>query len=206
MQSKIIFLLLVSISCAIALQTVNGRIKITVITTAYCSDTVTFIQNHLRETYSLYSDYLEVEFLPWGRTQRNVDGSLTCQFGVADCWSNRVHRCALDMLKGNQTRQLEFMSCEFVIPITSSYRCAQEMGLNLIDLDYCVSSSAGDHLDTAAETASVASVQIINFIPAIIFNNDQPSRDVSMAAFANLRNMVCQALAADPITGVNTCT
>ncbi|KAG6454291.1 hypothetical protein O3G_MSEX008625 [Manduca sexta] len=190
------------------LSTVNGRIKITVGTTAGCGDTVRFINDQLVPAYNQYGNFLDLEFVPWGRTTRNPDGSFTCQFGVNDCWANRLHRCALNMLRGNQTAQMNYMDCEFTLPLPGftqgTYACAQASGLRLIEVDNCVAYGSAE-LDRAAEEAAKLPIQAINFVPAISFNN-QNSIDLNNQARSRLSSMICFALANDPTTGVFSCT
>lgn len=190
-----------------ALETVNGKIKISVVTTAGCGDTVNFITNSLAKAYEEYKDFLEVEFVPWGRTRRNPDGSLYCQFGANDCFANRVNRCALDMLKGNQDAQMQYMVCEFTNPrpayLQGSYLCAQTVGLNLVDLDYCVAHS-GTALDNASELIAAEPMKVIDFVPAIYFN-DAVDVGLHAEAWFRLSSTLCFALAEDVTTGVTNC-
>lgn len=185
----------------------EGRIKISAVTTAGCSDTVSFIRDQLAEAYRLYGNFLDVEFIPWGRSTWDGVGEIVCQFGSNDCWANRLQRCVLDMLKDNQDAQVHYMTCEFTTPFPSfllgSYLCAQAVGVNLIDLDYCVANNHDD-LDRAAQIASVEPMEIINFVPAIVFN-DSIDQQLHNTARIRLTSMICFALAADPNSGVTDC-
>lgn len=175
----------------------NSTIKITVGTTAGCTDTWRFITYDLAETYETYKDILEVEFVPWGRTTYLENGTMVCQFGLRDCFANRVHRCALNMLSGNQDAQVAYMRCEFAPPnpafLGSSYYCAHVAGLHLVNLDYCVTTTGGP-LDLAAEEAAREPMRIINFVPSIHFN-DIIDVDLHLQAFRRLKSLICFALA-----------
>ncbi|KAJ8716758.1 hypothetical protein PYW07_003385 [Mythimna separata] len=190
-------------------QVVNGKIKVTIGTSAGCSDAVAFIGNHLAEAYRLYGNFLDIEFVSWGRTTW-IDGVFFCPFN--DCWANRLHRCVLNKLKDNQAAQVHYMTCEFTSPFPSqvqgTYLCAQAVGLNLIDVDYCV-AHPGDDLDRKAQEAAVAPMRPvaeggINFVPYIMFD-DFPDRATSDEARVRFASMICFALAADPSTGVTSC-
>ncbi|XP_022828132.1 GILT-like protein 3 [Spodoptera litura] len=189
------------------LQTVNGRIKITVGTTAGCSDTVNFINNQLIPTVEAYGDFLDIEFVPWGRATW-VDNEISCQFGVNDCWANRLHRCVLDKLKNDQAAQLHYMACEFSTPYPSylqgTYLCVQAFGLNLLDVDYCVANPK-DNLDREALEGAVQPIATINFVPYIIFN-DNLNLELHREGFSRLASLVCFALTEDPSTGVTSCS
>ncbi|CAH2982652.1 unnamed protein product [Chilo suppressalis] len=186
----------------------NGKIKITVGTTAGCSDTVNFITNQLLPTYRKYERFLEIEFVAWGRTRRENGVFTFCQFNAMNCWVNRMHRCSLDMMKGNQTRQLEFMSCEFSPPLPvilrESYDCAISSGLNVVDVDFCLNNPHLDSLDDVAQEAAAEPVSAINFIPYIIIN-DNTDVNVHNQALRRLSSVICFLLAEDPASGVTEC-
>ncbi|CAG9787675.1 unnamed protein product [Diatraea saccharalis] len=187
----------------------NGKVKITVGTTAGCGDTVAFIRDQLKPTFELYEEFLEIEYVPWGRTQRDENGVFTfCQFNPSNCWANRMHRCSLNLIGNNQTRQLEFMSCEFSSPfpgfLQESYACARSVGLNVVAVDYCLNNPHLDTLDDEAQAAAVLPVEKINFIPYIIINDDI-SVDVHEQSRQRLSSVVCFLLAEDPTTGITAC-
>ncbi|KAG7299113.1 hypothetical protein JYU34_017621 [Plutella xylostella] len=200
--------LILAAASAQEISTVNGKVKITTVTTAGCGDTVNFITRQLNPVYEEFKDHLILDFVPWGRTQRLADGNLRCQFGTRDCWANRVHRCTLELLKNNQDAQMSYMNCEFDGPrpayLLGSYTCAAAAGVSLVDLDVCVATEAGDRLDAANEAASAEPMRVINFVPAIVFNDniDLPNHNL---ARRSLRSMVCFALAGDASTGVTNC-
>ncbi|CAH2047416.1 unnamed protein product, partial [Iphiclides podalirius] len=192
---------------AARVQTVNGKIKITVGTTAGCGDTVRFIDQQLSPAYELYKEFLDIEFVPWGRTRRESSGDLTCQFGPNDCWANQLHRCALHLLEGDQDAQVDYMSCEFSPPYPSflqnSYQCAIAASLSLDEVNNCISSVSRD-LEDVAEAVSDIPMQIINFVPFITFN-DVIDIDTHNLARTQLASLLCSALADDPTTGVTNC-
>lgn len=188
-----------------AIQTVNGKIKITIGTMSGCSDALNYITQFL-PIYEDYKQFLEVEFVPWGRT-RFENGTKVCHFGPNDCWANRLHRCVLNMLTGNQDAQVSYMGCEFTRPRQAfdlgTYNCARAAGLNLIDVDYCMSTT-GDALERPAQEASAVPMEIINFVPFIVIN-DVVDREIHNQAYTRLRSLICFALADDPSTGITHC-
>ncbi|KAL0830718.1 hypothetical protein ABMA28_002852 [Loxostege sticticalis] len=200
--------LILAFSYASCVQTVNGRIKLTVGTASGCSATVRFFRDQLVPTYALYGDFLDLEFVPWGRTVKHDNGTFTCQFGPNDCWANRLHRCALNILKGNQKAQLEYMACELAPPYPaygeSSFACIQEVGINIVQADFCLNNPDLDTLDEDAQKAAVEPMAVINLVPTIVFN-DNPDRDVRNQASQRLSSMVCFALADDPSSGILGC-
>lgn len=197
--------LLFTIAAATSAQgisTADGKIKMTIVTTAGCGDTVNFITKQLSPVYDKFSEHLILEFVPWGRTRRNRNGGLVCQFGTKDCFANRVHRCTLDMLKNNQYNQVKYMVCEF--SLRSAYKnadltCAKNAGVNLSELESCVKTPKGDILDAEDEAKAAEPMRVVNFVPAIAFNGVS-DYSVQRAARTDLKTLVCGALQADPST------
>lgn len=202
------FLYLFVSSAESSLQTVNGTIHMTLGVSAGCSDAARFIQTQLGQVYELYKEFLEIEFVPWGRARRDANGTVNCMFGENDCWANRLQRCVLSLLTGNADAQVQYMTCEFSPPFPSfrqrSFQCALSVGLNVVEVDYCFSTTIGDALEVPAEQVSIPAVQAINFIPFIIFNNNT---DVTQhaQAYQRLQSTICFALADDPTTGITHC-
>ncbi|XP_038214287.1 GILT-like protein F37H8.5 [Zerene cesonia] len=184
---------------------VNGTIKMQIGTTARCPDAYRFMK-HLVPVYEKYKQFLDIEFVPWGRSSRGENGQLSCQFGVSGCWANRFHRCVLHLLDGNQDAAVKFMQCEFsdTFPgFSGSYFCATQVGLRLIEVDNCMATT-GDALEGPAEAATVEPLRIINFIPFIVFNGDI-DRHISTQARNRLESVICFALAENAATGVTHC-
>ncbi|XP_022828354.1 GILT-like protein 2 [Spodoptera litura] len=188
------------------LQTVNGRIKVSVGLTSSESEVSKFINNQLVPAVEAYGKFLDIEFVPWGRTTW-VNNVIQCNSGHAECWANRLHRCVLDKLKNDQAAQLHYMACEFSAPYPSylqgSYICAQAVGLNLLDVDYCV-ANPGDELDRAAQEAASVPMAQFQFIPYIVFN-EAINVDLHEEGLVRLPNLICWALSEDSSTGVTSC-
>lgn len=191
--------------CLGNISIIDGKIKITIGTTSGCSDTVRFINQQLVPAYELYSEHLNIEYVPWGRTRRDENGTLICQFGVNDCWANRLHRCALHLLEGNQEAQLEYMTCEFTSPYPAfsqnSYQCAENVGLSVNNIENCYATNSND-LERIAENVSVDPMRVINFVPYITFN-DVIDVDLHNEARQDLVKLLCTALANDSSTGIS---
>lgn len=197
-----------AISTVSSVETVNGRIKITMGTSSGCSNAVNFIRNHLVPVYSEFHEYLDVEFVPWGRTQRHPDGSMTCQFGVNDCWANRLHRCVLNHLRGNTMAQVLYMSCEFTSPFPAfrqrSFECATAAGMNVWEANFCVNNPQFDTLDQQAQVAAIEPMATINWVPFVVFN-DVINVPAHWEAHQRLRQMICPALVNDDTIPITSC-
>lgn len=185
----------------------NGTVKITVFTDADNQNVHNFFQHQLVPTYRAFEEFIEIEFVPWGNTNR-VGGDLDCVGGALACFVNRIHRCGL-FLSRDQTTKMQFMACEFNrtsqnIGFQGSYACARSVGINLINLDNCVFSLTLDDIDFNAERATQAFLQRINYIPGIMFD-DNVDENLHRNGLERLYSMICFALAATPDSGVDAC-
>ncbi|XP_053604706.1 GILT-like protein 1 [Plodia interpunctella] len=192
------------------LQVIDGKIKITTGTGSFCPHTVDFVSQQLAPTYEKYGQFLDIEFIAWGRETLNEDGSVTCNRGTNDCWANRLHRCVLDLLKDDQAAQMKYMNCEFsdrAAFLLGSYACVQEVGLNLVIVDYCLSNPRRDTLDAVAAAAIAPTLEVLNAVPSVVFNDRiDEAPGLYNDARNRLRSMVCFALADVPETGVSGCS
>lgn len=184
----------------------GNKIKISTGTGAFCGDTVNFVTNHLVPTYNQYKEFLEIEFVPWGRATLYENGTIECRWGNNDCWANRVHRCAINHLKDDQDALVAYMGCEFSQRHAwlGSYGCVHQIGLNLVEIDYCVNNPGLDTLDEDAAAAASGPVEVLDFIPSVVFN-DQINQTLHTAALQRLNSLVCFSLAEAPETGVFGC-
>ncbi|XP_045769151.1 uncharacterized protein LOC123870034 [Maniola jurtina] len=206
---NIVFIFLYAYVSAVSsqLQIQNGKINIRIGTTSGCSDAARFM-TQIRSTYDRFKDFVNFEFVPWGRTRRDENGDLVCQFRAPDCWANRVHRCALHMLEGNADAQMNYMECEFSPPYPAfrqrSILCAYAAGLSVVEMDICIRTRVGDDLEGPAEEISREPIEVINFVPFIVFNNNT-NRALHLQGYRRLESVICFALADNDTTGVTHC-
>lgn len=197
-----------AVSHVSSLRTQNGRINILMGTSAGCTNVVPFIRNHLVPTFNEFRQFLNVNFVPWGRTQRAANGALTCQFGVNDCWANRLHRCVLNHLRNNVAARVRYMQCEFTSPFPAfrsrSFTCATQAGMAQSTASTCVNNPQRDTLDQQAQQAAAAPMRTINWVPFVVFNNNI-NVNAHNEAHRRLRAMVCQALLNDPQVPIRRC-
>lgn len=204
---SILFAISITYANTSDVETVNGRIKISVGITAGNTAIGDFLRNHLLPTFEQHRSFVDLEFVPWGKTVRDANGIQTCEYGPHDCWANRFHRCVLNHLTSSAAR-LYYLICEFTAPFPAfaqgSYRCATEAGMRLVDADFCVNNPNRDTLDDVAEAAAAEPVSVIGTVPYVLFNNNISISD-SYQAQRRLFSVVCFALADDPNTGFRSC-
>lgn len=175
---------------------VNGpqKLKISFYISSLCKDSKRFLTEKFYPVYQELKDYLDVEFIPWGKARRDA-GGITCQFGEADCKANKIQSCALHLMGNDQDRQVEYLACEFVNMFSTqgSYQCAEGAGLSAREVQECAELGLGDALQRAAEQKTTTIP--MNFVPTIVYGNhfDQQIQDM---AFADFRKTTCAFLGA----------
>jgi interferon, gamma-inducible protein 30 len=161
--------------------------------TSRCRDTINFVTTQLNSAYGELNEYFNVEFVPWGKTRRNPDGSLTCQFGPTDCDANRIQSCVLNLIGDDQAKQMEYINCEMtnLSAVDQNYQCAIDVGIAESEARACFDSALGDELQAQAE-AKTNNITMI-FVPTIVKDRVYDV-DVQDAAFANFKGYVCSLL------------
>lgn len=157
-----------------------------------CKDTQNFITKQLYPVYMELRDYISVEYVLWGKSKYE-NGGVTCQFGDDDCWANRIQRCALDGLLGNEDKQMDYMFCEYLTKaaINKSYECVYNNGLNPQMIDYCINSERGVGFEFEAAQRTIP-LQI-TFVPTIVYGG-QFEDALSKIAFKDFRSTTCSIL------------
>lgn len=170
------------------------KLKISLYISSLCKDSKRFLTEKFYSAYQELKDYLDVEFIPWGKAKRDEAG-IKCQFGEADCKANKIQSCALHLMGNDQRRQVEYLACEFVNMFSTqgSYQCVEGAGLSGLLVQECAELGLGDALQRVAEQKTAAIP--MHFVPTIVYSNhfDQQIQDM---AFADFRKTTCAFLGA----------
>lgn len=190
--------LILAFVAVVALSTVEAKnekatkLKFSFYITSQCRDTINFVTRQLHSTYQELSEYLDVEFVPWGKSRRSND-TITCQFGPTDCVANKIQSCVLNLLGNDQAKMVDYINCEMstLSATTQNYACATSVQVSEAQAKQCYESQLGDDLQAEAERKTGTITMV--FVPTIVYN-DVYSSQVQNAAFANFKNYVCSLL------------
>ncbi|KAL0901610.1 hypothetical protein ABMA27_006828 [Loxostege sticticalis] len=91
----------------------RNKVQIKVYYESLCPGSINFLTNHLRPAVEALAPYLDIHLVPYGHAKtREIFGqySFACQHGPEECFGNRLHACAIDVLK-NETQAVLFNAC-----------------------------------------------------------------------------------------------
>ncbi|CAH1373922.1 GILT-like protein 1 [Tenebrio molitor] len=148
-------------------------LNVTVYYESLCPDSKKFITTQLYPSYELISDYLNVEFIPFGNAKvaNNSDGTLnfTCQHGPKECHGNEVQACAISVDVQNS---MEFVNCAMASSDPSDdnllEQCAELDGISWDSIEDCMTNGLAEKLfvQNGARTGEAK----ISYVPTIVFN------------------------------------
>ncbi|XP_065217551.1 GILT-like protein 1 [Planococcus citri] len=114
MISYIFYIVLTSFALAQG-NNPTEKINITVYYEVLCYHSVKLVQTQLYSTWTELRDYINVEFVPFGKAAieklPNGTWKADCQHGQYECYGNIIQACALDEFKNDSNKAVEFVHC-----------------------------------------------------------------------------------------------
>ncbi|XP_017769657.1 PREDICTED: GILT-like protein F37H8.5 [Nicrophorus vespilloides] len=181
------FVLLFALAC-VSFAEEEKKLKIGVYYESLCPDSLRFITKQLNPSWSDVSEYVDITFIPFGKSESVKDGEyFRCQHGPEECKGNRIQSCALDALT-DQTKEVEFVNCFMTEYNKYSDKdfgevCIENAGLKVEDVKNCFDSDKGKELQLQAEKDTIAISP--KFVPTVVYNEvfDQKLQQDSMTDF-----------------------
>ncbi|KAF5294735.1 hypothetical protein FQA39_LY00219 [Lamprigera yunnana] len=176
---------------------IKSRTKVSIYYEALCSDSRNFILKQLVPTYELLQEYIDLDFIPYGKAQTiEKKGVITfkCQHANLECVANKVHACSLLHIK-NQHLQLQYISCmikDNMIPFEIGEKCAKNLGIVYDPILDCAKSDQSSLLLKEYGIRTQEVQPKITFIPTIQLNNKQTVPLVRI--LKNFKKELCKIL------------
>ncbi|XP_026732254.1 GILT-like protein 2 isoform X2 [Trichoplusia ni] len=179
------------------LRALQDKVDIKIYYECHCSDCILFDTTQLRPTVELLGSKLNLHLNPYGNAETIDNGNgkyeFKCQHGPTECYGNKLHACAIDLL-GNQTLAVMYNSCmmnsnrkDKGSDDNAADECGKLLKINSKPIKQCAKGLKGSLLLKAYgdESKRVG----FKFVPYILINGVQNDgshfkRDVC-AAFAN---------------------
>lgn len=100
-----------------AVTSINAqKLNVAVYYESLCGDSIRFITNQLNPAYEDLKNYIEILFVPFGKSWRNGGEKFFCQHGPEECAGNMVQSCTLNALNaplnGNPDGSMAYVACQ----------------------------------------------------------------------------------------------
>lgn len=182
------------------LEDETEKVSIKIYYECLCPDCRRFDSEQLVPVMRRLTDHLDIQTFPYGNAKTEEhDGkpTFTCQHGPAECYGNKLHACALDLLR-NHTQALLVNAC--MMDPSQAGRgsddqaldvCGKAMGFDTAPIKHCATSDRGTQLleHYGEESGKVG----YDYVPYVLINNKVLDPDCS-----DLLKFVCDAFVAPP--------
>ncbi|XP_075980844.1 uncharacterized protein LOC142979636 [Anticarsia gemmatalis] len=182
----------------------KDKVQLKVYYETLCPASVDFFVSQLKPAVKRLGEHLDVHLIPYGHaTTHNTRGYYTfeCQHGPKECYANRVHACAIDVLQ-NTTRSINFLGClmqytsyhgnyDYFVSVLTT--CSFTENVNISEIGMCVNSPRGAIVlkQYGDETHELEP----SYVPYIVLDGSSQYQD---RAAGNLVDTVCQLLNPKP--------
>lgn len=177
-------------------------VPITLYYEALCPDSIKFFTEQLTPTYrDLNRDVnLDLQLIPFGKSQihQQPDNRVTmeCRHGPNECYGQKIQACAIENLKGNQQRLIEFVDCLMMsskdknLPYPTK-KCANQFSVDVNILEQCANGTEVDKLLLENERLTNMLKPALSSVPTIVFKN-QFMKDDNDKAQNNFKGILCK--------------
>ncbi|XP_063358057.1 gamma-interferon-inducible lysosomal thiol reductase-like [Cydia amplana] len=182
-------------------QIINGeKVELQVYYECLCPDCISFHLGPLDDVYNKIGSYINLKLYPYGnakRTEENGKTVITCQHGPAECYGNKLHACAIDILK-DISKSEYYNSCMMNgtwggrgSTDMDATNCGQTMGIDSKPIIACAQSKRGEDL---LEYYGQETDRLINkqYVPWVLINGELFDTE------NDLMKKICETLSNSP--------
>ncbi|XP_028156243.1 gamma-interferon-inducible lysosomal thiol reductase-like [Ostrinia furnacalis] len=183
----------------------KNKVQIKVYYESLCPGSIDFFKNQLRPAVQALAPFLDIHLVPYGNAKtREVSGHFyfKCQHGPEECFVNRLHACAVDVLR-NESQAVIFNAClmqyskfrrlpKFDYRIVVSW-CNYTLQLRTQGIWECVNGDRSSALLKAygEETRALR----ISYVPYVVLGSSTDGPD---DAGGDLMSTICHKLSPAP--------
>ncbi|CAK1539928.1 unnamed protein product [Leptosia nina] len=133
----------------------EDKVSIKLFYECHCPSCMEFESTDFKETVEKLNEYLDIQTYPYGNAKTHEHDGKTdfeCQHGPKECYGNKLHACALEIVK-NHTAALLFNSCMmggsqkgWGSDDKAADKCASNMGIDSKPIKTCAKGNKGSEL------------------------------------------------------------
>ncbi|XP_037945782.1 GILT-like protein 1 [Teleopsis dalmanni] len=202
MSHKYFCLVLVCIAAAASAV----KVPVTIYYESLCPDSAKFINEQVYPAMKTeLKDHLDITLVPFGKSQYSTQGPdvlFTCHHGPNECYGNKVHACAIELIQANSyqtefTREsltLDFVNCmmkvgkNFPDNVYPGARCARENHISTWEnIQQCANSTDGSALLKKQGDATNNFQNPLVSVPTVVFKQQYDAKVSERAQSAFLQ-------------------
>ncbi|XP_045498447.1 gamma-interferon-inducible lysosomal thiol reductase-like [Colias croceus] len=162
----------------------DQKIEINVYYESHCPGCREFISGDFKKLVEKLYDYLNIKTYPFGNAEMDTHGGkveFRCQHGPKECYGNKLHACALDIIKNHRVA-LIYNSCmasfsqdDLGSDDAAAAKCGTSMKIKSNPIINCANSDKGDQLlKYYGEESKKANY---HYVPYILVNGKEYNGD-----------------------------
>ncbi|KPI94816.1 Gamma-interferon-inducible lysosomal thiol reductase [Papilio xuthus] len=175
----------------------NDSVLLQVYYECLCPGCRQFYTEKLKPVIEKLGQYINIKTYPYGNARTTIDENgnykIDCQHGPPECYGNKLHACAINLLQ-NKTQALLFNACLMTQRGDSrgsddkaADACGTELNLDASPVKECAKSNKGDEL--LKYYGDESKKQNFNYVPYILIqgqvNNGQELMKDICSVFTN---------------------
>ncbi|XP_073957590.1 GILT-like protein 2 [Choristoneura fumiferana] len=158
----------------------DSKVNVTIYYETHCPYCINFFRSRLGPTMEVLSSRMNIHMVPYGNAKTTYDSEnrqymFRCQHGPIECYGNKIHACAIDLLQ-NSTKAALFNVC--LMTETYSYAaldnvltsCGAKFHIQTNDIRECVNSKRGSAL--LREYGDQTHALSLNGVPSLMLDGE----------------------------------
>ncbi|XP_055852944.1 GILT-like protein 1 [Episyrphus balteatus] len=193
----------------VAISNAAVKVPVTIYYESLCPDSAALITEKIHPVLQdELKEHVDITWVPFGKSEMYTQGAdveFTCHHGPNECYGNKVHACAINIIQANSyqaefTREsltLDFITClmkvgkNFPDNVYPGAKCARENHINTwANIETCANSTEGSKLLQEQGKMTNAFQKPLTSVPTVVFKHVFDN-DVQQMALKDFKTTLC---------------